>query len=185
MYINVFILQSIVGRDVFVCPVVWGSDSTHLTFTGSKKAHNVFVSPGVLKTDRRQKMDGMKLAGQVYSRIYTHIYDVYMRLCIYLDCFRFRSLTATRPSEQPLTLLLPASICSTKQCGQFFNHWSLSHRSNVFSMHIYVYLRISTCIDITGRSVASFVRMERHATSCSRCLCTAVTGRSSVTSSVS
>jgi len=64
------------GLDVLVCPVIWGSDATNLTFTGSKKAHNVFVAPGILRAARRQKMDGMKLAGQVCKCIV-----VCMQLC--------------------------------------------------------------------------------------------------------
>jgi hypothetical protein len=46
------------GIDVFICPVIVGSDSTHLTFSSSQKAHNVYVTPAVLHVEDRQKMDG-------------------------------------------------------------------------------------------------------------------------------
>ena len=46
-------------EDIFVCPVIMGSDSTHLTFSGSQKAHNVYVTPGCMHVEHRQKMDGM------------------------------------------------------------------------------------------------------------------------------
>ena len=36
-----------------------GSDATHLTFSGSKKAHNVYLTPGVMHVQHRQKMDGV------------------------------------------------------------------------------------------------------------------------------
>jgi hypothetical protein len=46
-------------EDVFICPVIIGSDGTHLTFSGSKKAHNVYGTLGVMNASSRQKMDGV------------------------------------------------------------------------------------------------------------------------------
>ena len=46
-------------KEIFICPVIVGSDGTHLTFTGSKKAHNVYVTPGVMHVEHRQKLDGV------------------------------------------------------------------------------------------------------------------------------
>ena len=40
-----------------VVPII-GSDGTHLTFSGSKKAHNVYGTLGVMNNASRQKMDG-------------------------------------------------------------------------------------------------------------------------------
>ena len=45
-------------EEVFICPVIIGSDGTHLTFSGSKKAHNVYGTLGVMNNASRQKMDG-------------------------------------------------------------------------------------------------------------------------------
>ena len=45
-------------EEVFICPVILASDSTHLTFSGSQKAHNVYITPAVLQVEARQKMNG-------------------------------------------------------------------------------------------------------------------------------
>ena len=36
-----------------------------MTFTGSQKAHNVYVTPGVMHVEHRQKLDGSRLTGQI------------------------------------------------------------------------------------------------------------------------
>ena len=57
------------GQDVFICPVIMGSDATHLTFSGSQKAHNVYITPGVMHAQHRQKMGG----SSSYNIIWHHV----------------------------------------------------------------------------------------------------------------
>jgi hypothetical protein len=41
-----------------LCPVIISSDKTNITFSGSKGAHNVYMSLGLLGLGNRQKTDG-------------------------------------------------------------------------------------------------------------------------------
>jgi hypothetical protein len=43
--------------EVFLCPIMVSADATNITFSGSKKAHNVFMSFALMSLEDRRHMD--------------------------------------------------------------------------------------------------------------------------------
>jgi hypothetical protein len=41
----------------YVVPIIWSSDATNVTFSGSKTAHNVFISIGSISENVRMRND--------------------------------------------------------------------------------------------------------------------------------